>query len=111
MDKTLVCLVSAVGALAAAGPASAAVSAAPLADAMRATSYADLLKPIPNAVALMKQAVADDAERDAATLATEPQATVQDVQVIILPNHHHHHHRYYRRHRHYHYHHHHHHQS
>ncbi len=107
MDKTLAGLIGAIGALAASAPAHAATGA-PMdaAAALHANSYADLLKPIPNALALMKSGV---------TLlppATEGEAAVQDVQLtIVLPHrhHHHHHHRYWRRRRYHHHHHHHHH--
>jgi hypothetical protein len=76
----------------------AAVGAPGHADAaMQASSYADLLKPIPNAVEVLK---ALDAE-------AQPEAMVQEVQ-YYHHHHHHHHHRYYRR-RYYHHHHHHHH--
>ncbi len=97
MDKTLAGLLGAVGALAAISPTHAATAVHPsLDETMQAASYADLLKPIPNATALLK---ASDAQ-----LAEAPQAEVMAVQY----HHHHHHHRYYRR-RYYHHHHHHHH--
>jgi hypothetical protein len=111
MDKTVAGLIGAIGALAAASPAQAA-NAMPLnvETALHAASYADLLKPIPNALALMKA----DAAAKATLLpdAAEGDATVQDVQLqIILPgrHHHHHHHRYWRRRYNHHHHHHHHH--
>ena len=102
MDKSVFGLLGAVGALAVAGPAHAAVGAAAnLDNIMQADSYADLLKPIPNAVALR----AELAERRQAE-AVEPQ--VLTVQYYYHHHHHHHHHAYYRR-RYYHHHHHHHH--
>ncbi len=99
MDKTLAGLLGAVGVLAVGAPAHAAAAIHPsLAETMQAASYADLLKPIPNATALLQ---ASDAQ-----LAEAPQAEVMTVQ--YYHHHHHHHHRYYRR-RYYHHHHHHHH--
>ena len=123
MDKALAGLIGAVGALAAATPGQAAVGqAAPgqagsnLHEVMRAESYADLLKPIPNAAAVLQ--ASDEAERLA-----EPH--VMEVQYYHHHHHHHHHHHeYYRprfvrpffppryvQHHHYHHHHHHHHGS
>ncbi len=97
MDKTLAGLIGAVGALAAVAPAHAASNAGTaLNEAMQANSYADLLKPIPNAVALR-----DVWEQSQAQAAAEPE-------VLRIQYYHHHHHRYYRR-RFYHHHHHHHH--
>ena len=61
MDKKTVGLIGAVAGLATMGSAHAA--AAPghdVSEAMQASSYADLLKPVPDAVALLK---ADDATR------------------------------------------------
>jgi hypothetical protein len=93
MDKTVAGLLTAVGgALAVASPAGAVT----VHDALHADSYADLLRPVPNAVAV-QQAIA------------EAQAAAPDVMTVqFLRHHHHHHHRYYRR-RFYHHHHHHHH--
>ena len=89
MDKTLAGVLGAITVLAA--QAQAAPAAPPTLDAaMQASSYADLLRPIPNAAALLA------AEPDA-----EPAATVQTVQY----HHHHHHHRYRRRYHHHHHHH------
>jgi hypothetical protein len=106
MDRNVAGLLGAMGVLAATVPAHAATSA-PLAvdDSMQVTSYSDLLKPIPNALALMKAASAAGNEPGSSGPAFEPEATVQDVQF-----HHHHHHRYRRR-RYHHHHHHHHHQT
>lgn len=106
MDKNLACLLGAVGALAAAGPAAAAASS-PVADAMRAASYADLLRPIPNALAVLKAA-----EAEPAVPSDGAEATFQEAQLIVV-NPHHHHHRFFRRRfrRHYHHHHHHHHHN
>ena len=106
MDKTVAGLIGAVAALATATPqhASAAVPQTVEA-AMQASSYADLLKPILNALDLM-QASAEASDGRAATQSTaEGAALVQPVQ--YYHHHHHHHHRYYRRrfHRHHHHHH------
>ncbi len=96
MDNSIKTLLGAVGALAAAVPAHAATSAPmTLESAMRADSYADLLKPIPNAVALRDE------------LAASQVAGPVGAEVLSVQYYHHHHHRYYHR-RFYHHHHHHH---
>ncbi len=111
MDKKIAGLVGAVAGLASMSGANAATQNAPNpAEALQASSYGDLLAPIPNAKELL---IADDAAR-----ADQP-ARVQLAQVTIqVGHHHHHHHRYHRRvivikrhHRHHHHHHHHHHHS
>ena len=96
MDKNVAALIGAVGALALAGPSHAAISA-PVepGDVMRVNSYADLLKPIPNAVAL-RQALAEARAAEAAT--AEPEV----MTVQYYHHHHHHHHRYHRRYHHHH---------
>jgi hypothetical protein len=101
MDKSLAGLIGAVGVMAAVSPSQAATNMAPsLDDVMHVNSYADLLKPIPNAVA-MKQAF-DEAQ---SSRPAEPEVlTIQ----YYHHHHHHHHHRYYRRYYHHHHHHHHH---
>ncbi|MBO0758817.1 MAG: hypothetical protein J2P54_23465 [Bradyrhizobiaceae bacterium] len=91
MDKTIVGLLGAVAAVTSLDSAQAAT--APQSDPMQANTYAELLDPIPNAVALL---IADDAARS---------AKPEDLQVAR--HHHHHHHRYHRRYRHHHHHHHH----
>ncbi len=98
----MVGLLGAVGALVAGVPAQAAVSA-PQA-VLEAASYADLLRPIPNAAATLK---ALDA----------PEARIEEAQYYpyyyppppprYYHHHHHHHHRYYQRYYHHHHHHHH----
>ncbi len=97
MDKKIAGLL---GAAAALTTMSGANAAAPT-TALQATSYAELLNPVPNAVA---QLIADDEAR-----ASRPRGGEVDVaQVRVeLDHHHHHHHRYRRRHRHHHHHHHH----
>ena len=99
MDKTVTSLIAALAAVAAAAPS----HAAPLGtvhEALEFSSYADLLKPIPNAAAILKQA----AEMDNAT-SPDGQANLEDVQFYYHHHHHHHHHRYYHRHHHHHHHH------
>ena len=99
MDKTVTSLLAALAAVAAAAPSHAApVTSATVQEALEFSSYADLLKPIPNAAAILKQAAEMD---DVAP--SDGQARVETVQ---FHHHHHHHHRYFRR-RHYHHHHHH----
>ncbi|MGY2049938.1 hypothetical protein [Methylobacterium sp. JK268] len=103
MDKTLVSVVGAVTALAASGPAQAAVAGPANLDAvMQVASYADLVKPIPNAVALLK--ASDAAEESRAAEALDG-AQVEKAQ-FYYHHHHHHHHRYWRRFYHHHHHHH-----
>lgn len=108
MDKKMAALLGAVAGLATMGSAQAATGPAGNgSEALQASSYADLLTPIPNAVALMQ---ADDAAR-AQEAAAEPLAGVQTAQYYpyyYYRRYHHHHHRYWRR-RYYHHHHHHHH--
>jgi hypothetical protein len=90
MDRKIAGLLGAFGALAAGSPAMAETPA--LEGVMHAASYADLLRPIPNASALLQAS-------DAAM--AEGPANVEMVQY-----HHHHHHRYRRRYRRHHHHHH-----
>ena len=110
MDKTVAGLIGAVTLLAAADPALAAMPAPTgLKAAMQAESYADLLKPIPDAVTLLKEsdeaaAKADLAKAELLPAASEGEATVQEAQ-YYYHHHHHHHHRFYRRFYHHHHHH------
>ena len=102
MDKKIAGLLGAISSVA----AMTAVQAAPSPDAAElssARSYAELLQPIPNAVALLEAARATDS--DGAKTETGQDQSTQ------LAWHHHHHHRWYHRHHHHHhrYHHHHHH--
>lgn len=85
MDKSIAGLLGAIGALAASVPAQAAVAAPSFDVAMQATSYADLLRPIPNAVEVLKAAPAD-----ALQATSGDGGSVESVQY-------HHHHRYHRR--------------
>lgn len=106
MEKKVAGLVGALTALVAADPTQAATPAPlDLDSAMQVRSYADLLKPIPNASALLT--VSDEAEAQAARLqtASDGEAVVQEAQ-YYFHDHHHHHHRYYRRFYHHHHHHH-----
>jgi hypothetical protein len=105
MDKKVAGLIGAVTSVVAAAPAQAAVAAPPMVDAaMQAHSYADLLTPIPNALALLKASSASATKAELVAPASENEASVQEVQY-----HHHHHHHHYRRPHHHHHHHHHHH--
>jgi hypothetical protein len=103
MDKKILGLVGALTTLGGAGVAAAAPAQAP-ADVMEVRSYADLLQPIPNALALLQ---ASDAARNIKNEAeSETKAGVELAQY----HHHHHHHwrRYHHHHHHWHHHHHHH---
>jgi hypothetical protein len=109
MDKKLAGMIGMVSVLAV--PATAATAPpVDMADALQAHSYADLLKPIPNAVDLLK--AADAAARVApGEAAPIGDATVQPAQFVIYlgsrrhhHHHHHHHHRYYHHHHHHHHH-------
>lgn len=116
MEKKITGLLGAVAGLATISSAQAATHPAPdPVEALQATSYSDLLAPIPDAVALLR---ADNAAR------TQKPAAAEDIQVAqayYYPpysypyynyhHHHHHHHSYYRRYSHHHHHHHHHHNS
>ena len=88
MEKKIAGLLGAVAALSTMGTAQATPAPVP-ADAMQANSYADLLEPIPNALALL-QAVDEQAPQKSA----DP--NVQLAQYHHHHHHHHHHHGYYR---------------
>jgi hypothetical protein len=94
MDKKIAGLLGAAAALTAVNTAQAAAPAT-AAIGPTAVSYRDLLEPIPNALALLKN---ED------TQGTEART---DGQTRLVQHHHHHHHRYYRRYWHHHHHHHH----
>lgn len=87
MDKKIAGLLGAVAALSSLPAAQAATNVTPP-DAMSVSSYADLLAPVPNAMAALK---ADDAAR-AAQPVSDNQA-LDGVQVAQYHHHHHHHHR------------------
>ena len=91
MDKRIAGLLRAAAALTAVNSAQAAAPATSAIDP--AASYRDLLEPIPNALALLKN---ED------TQGTEVRT---DGQTRLAQHHHHHHHRYYRRYHHHHHHH------
>jgi hypothetical protein len=83
MDKSMAGVMGAVGVLALASPAhDAAAAPMTMEAAMQATSYADLLRPIPNAKALLVEAALEQ----------------PDVPPPGPPPHHHHHHHHRRRH-------------
>jgi len=95
MDKNIAGLIGAVGALVVGTQAHAATGAPMTMDAaLQTSSYADLLKPIPNALALLKAEAAAASEAPVQT----PPADVEKVQYY----HHHHHHHHHRRHHHHH---------
>jgi hypothetical protein len=111
MDKKIAGLVGAVSALATITAVEAA-RAQNVTEVLSARSYAELLQPIPNAVALLMAAEAADAAR------AKPEAG-QDPNVKLAQygdhhhhhhhrryHHHHHHHRWFRHHHHHHHHHH-----
>ena len=89
MDKKLAGLVGALGALAVAAPACAATRPAGN-DALQASSYADLLRPIPNAAEVLR------------TLPAEPPVDARVTLVQYYQNRHHHHHHHHRHHHHHH---------
>ncbi|UFZ01636.1 hypothetical protein LQG66_20155 [Bradyrhizobium ontarionense] len=83
MDKKIAGLLGAVAAVGALGTAQASAAPAPT-EVLKATSYADLLEPIPNAAKVL-QALDEQAQPSA-----EP--TVQLAQFYHHHHHHHHHH-------------------
>src|ERR1700674_912273 len=112
MDKKIVGLVGAFSGWASFDTAQAATVAGPNAtELLGPRSYAELLDPIPNALALLWEVTAADAARDGRVSGADP-----DVKLVGMRarghHHHHHHHRFYHHHHHHHhrfYHHHHHH--
>ncbi len=88
MDKKIAGILGAVATLGSFTAAEAGPAPAP-ADVLRASSYADLLEPIPNAVALL-QAVDE----------STPAQTTENVQMAQYHHHHHHHHHSFYRHHH-----------
>lgn len=89
MDHKIAGLLGAVGALASIGAAQASTPAAPT-DVLKAQSYADLLKPIPNASATLEAL-------DRATDTSEPNVQLAQFYIGVGHHHHHHHHHGYRR--------------
>jgi outer membrane protein assembly factor BamD (BamD/ComL family) len=102
MEKRIAGLLGAAAALGALSGAQAAPTPAP-SDALRASSFAELLDPIPNAVSLLK--AVDESQAQSPT-----DANVQLAQYYryYRHHHHHHHHHFWRRYHHHHHHHHHH---
>jgi hypothetical protein len=107
MDKKTAALLGAVTGLATMGAAHAATPPVNAADPAQPSSYAELLAPVDNAVALMR---ADDAAR---SRQSTPEGDVQLADYYDYGprryhhhhHHHHHHHAYYRHHHHHHHHH------
>ncbi len=99
MDKTVAGLLAVASVLAVPAQAATVLPSDPAA-ALRTSSDADLLTPIPNASALLKAA--------AEARIAEPDARPPLMEVRYWHHHHHHHHRWYRRRWHHHHHHHHH---
>jgi hypothetical protein len=100
MDKKIAGLLGAAAALTSMTAANAATTVQ--GEPSQVASYAELLNPVPNAVA---QLIADDAAREARLHGSGME--VAQIQIEVGRHHHHHHHRYHRRHRHHHHHHHH----
>jgi hypothetical protein len=106
MEKTTVGLLGVLAGLAAMGSAQAANAPAPVpSQALQASSYAELLAPIPDAVALMR---ADDAARAQQPPAGEVQLADYNPYYPNYRHHHHHHHHHHQAYNHHHHHHHHH---
>jgi|SRR6516165_4868515 hypothetical protein len=106
MDKKIVGVVGVISGLASFDGAQAATEAVPGTNELPAArSYAELLDPIPNALALL---MAADAAQASTGLA-DPQAQSPNIKLAQYHHHHHHHYRHYHHHHHHHYHHHHHH--
>ena len=118
MDKRIAGVVGAISGLAALDAAqAAAVDAQPTLPP--ANSFADLLDPIPNAVALLRAINAVDVSGPATQASDEPQVQLAGYhhhhhrwrhhhhhhRVFIYRHHHHHHHRVFRHHHHHHHHH------
>jgi hypothetical protein len=98
MDKKIVGVIGAISGLAALDTAAQATPAAtPTPDLMNARSFAELLDPIPNAVAALRAANAAAREMQG----QEVGGRTGDTQVA---GYHHHHHRYYHHHHHHHHH-------
>ena len=98
MEKTILGIVGAVAGLATVGGAQAATPATQDASGVPAArSFAELLDPIPNALAALQAAEAADAAAPA-----QDEADMKVAQVYIGVGHHHHHRRYYGHHHHHH---------
>ncbi len=96
MDRNVAGLIGAVTTLAAAAPSHAVTPARLTADAvMRVSSYADLLKPIPNALALMEEVSAKEASAEVAMARSAAAASGDEARLLeaqYYPPHYHHHH-------------------
>jgi hypothetical protein len=103
MDKTIVGVIGAVTGLASLDGAAQAATAPPPDALPAARSYADLLDPIPNAVAMLQAADTAAAARAAQQPAGDD-VQVAQVYIGVGHHHHHHHHRYWRHHHHHHHH-------
>ena len=105
MDQKIVGIVGAIAGLASLDATQGAATAAPNPDALKAPqSFAELLNPIPNAVAMLRAA---DAAAASSTPTGDEAEQRPGVKVAENYRHHHHHHRYVRPRRHHHHHHHH----
>lgn len=103
MDKKIAGLLGAAATLGAMNAAQAAPTPSVPGDGLRASSFAELLEPIPNAASLLRAV-------DQAQPGPTAEANVQLAQLYYYHHHHHHHHHHFwRRYRHHHHHHHHHH--
>lgn len=104
MDKTIAGLLGAVGAFAIAAPGSAAPLQPPSGAAQRVSAYAELLRPVPDAVATLRAMDAVEAARPGEVIQVEDRDHHhhQRQRIIRRQAHHHHHHhdnqdrRYYR---------------
>ncbi len=99
MDKKIVGAIGAIAGLATLDTAAQATPAAVPAQPQGAKSFAELLDPIPNALAALRAADA------AARVTAEQTAQAQAGEVQVAGYRHHHHHRYWRYHHHHHHHH------
>jgi hypothetical protein len=97
MDKKIAGLLGAVGAFASLNAAQAAVSFDPT-EVLKARSYSDLLKPMPNAMAALKAIDSmPDVASDRVQLAQyhhhhHHHAYRRDRRIVVMPRRHHHHH-------------------
>jgi len=107
MDKKVFGLIAAVSGLGSLGAAQAATPPVNVDQAMTAGSFAELLDPVPNAVAVLQAADEAQAQTPAAPmlLAQDHHHHHQSVlRRLLAPHHHHHHHRYHHHHHHHHHH-------
>jgi hypothetical protein len=96
MDKSMIGLIAALGAVAPLTSAqAAAVSPEAAVQSLRVNSVAELLEPVPNAVAVL-------AALDSAPRPESDASTLKGVRVAQWHHHHHHHHHYYHHHHHHH---------